>query len=58
MVSTIRLLIVIAAVVGGLHGVLRAQQPDPFFAQTEFAQWPAKVKWNRFPGNYNSYPVA
>src|SRR5262249_54257047 len=38
-----------AAVLGHLSGVLRAQQPDPFFAQSEFAQWAAQGSVEQIP---------
>ena len=62
MVSTIRFLIVITAVLGGLQGVLRAQRPDPFFAQTEFSQWASQgpveqIPWQLrvIPGDLTAY---
>jgi len=62
MVSTIRFLVLIAAVLGVLQGVLQAQQPDPFFAQTEFAQWASQgpvehIPWQLhvIPGDLTAY---
>jgi hypothetical protein len=48
MASTIRFLVLIA-VVFGLTGVLRAQQPDRFFAATDFAQWAAQGAVEQIP---------
>jgi len=49
MVFTIRFLVLIAAILGGLGGVLGAQQPDRFFAQTDFAQWAAQGSVEQIP---------
>jgi hypothetical protein len=56
MVSTIRIFTFLVAVVCGLDGALLAQQPDAFFARTEFAQWATQGPVEQIPWQLHVIP--